>query len=56
LEPQTGYECEGFFGNVVFCCGLLCEDNKLKIYYGVADTAVCYAEIPLQDILASLNL
>jgi predicted GH43/DUF377 family glycosyl hydrolase len=56
LEPQMDYECEGFFGNVVFCCGLLYEDDKLKIYYGVADTAVCYAEIPLQDILSSLNL
>jgi len=56
LEPETNYECEGFFGNVVFCCGLLYEDDKLKIYYGVADTAVCYAEIPLQDILSNLHL
>lgn len=56
LEPQANYEREGFFGNVVFCCGLLYEDDKLKIYYGVADTAVCYAEIPSQDILTSLNL
>ena len=56
LEPKTDYEVEGFFGNVVFCCGLLHEDNKLKIYYGVADTAICYAELPLQDVLDNLNL
>jgi len=56
LEPQADYEIEGFFGNVVFSCGLLCEDNTLKIYYGVADTAVCFAELPLQDVLESLNL
>ncbi|UCF42381.1 MAG: glycoside hydrolase family 130 protein [Planctomycetota bacterium] len=56
LEPETDYEREGFFGNVVFCCGLLCEDNKLKIYYGVADTAVCCAEVPVQDILSDLSL
>jgi predicted GH43/DUF377 family glycosyl hydrolase len=56
LEPQTNYEIEGFFGNVVFSCGLLCEDNKLRIYYGVADTAVCYAELPLQEVIESLNL
>jgi predicted GH43/DUF377 family glycosyl hydrolase len=55
LEPETDYECEGFFGNVVFCCGLFCEDDKLKIYYGVADTAVCYAEIPLRDVLEDLS-
>jgi len=56
LEPQTNYEIEGFFGNVVFSCGLLCEDNKLRIYYGVADTAVCYAELPLEEVVESLNL
>ncbi len=56
LEPQTDYEIEGFFGNVVFTCGLLCEDDKLKIYYGVADTAICYAELPLEECLKSLNL
>jgi len=56
LEPQADYEVEGFFGNVVFSCGLLYEENKLRIYYGVADTAVCYAEISLQDVLDNLNL
>ena len=56
LEPQADYETAGFFGNVVFTCGLLCEQNKLKIYYGAADTLICYAELPLQDVLDNLNL
>ena len=56
LEPQADYEVEGFFGNVVFTCGLLYEENKLKIYYGVADTAICYAELLVQDVLNGLNL
>ncbi len=56
LEPQTDYEIEGFFGNVVFNCGLLYEQEKLKIYYGVADTSIAYAEIPLADVLKNLNL
>jgi len=55
LEPQTDYEIEGFFGNVVFTCGLLCEDDKLKIYYGVADTAICYAELSLEEAIESLT-
>jgi predicted GH43/DUF377 family glycosyl hydrolase len=55
LEPQTDYEIEGFFGNVVFSCGLLCEDDKLKIYYGVADTSVAYAEVGLQDVIGTLK-
>lgn len=56
LQPQADYEIEGFFGNVVFSCGLLHEEEKLKIYYGVADTSVAYAEIPLQDVIDNLNL
>ena len=55
FEPQSDYECEGFFGNVVFSCGLLCEDEKLKIYYGAADTTICYAELALKDVLQNLN-
>ncbi|MFH1719326.1 MAG: glycoside hydrolase family 130 protein [Planctomycetota bacterium] len=56
FEPQAGYECEGFLGNVVFTCGLLCEDDKLRIYYGAADTTICYAELSLEDTIESLNL
>ena len=56
FEPQANYECEGFFGNVVFSCGLLREDDKLRIYYGAADTTICYAELSLQDVIDSLNL
>lgn len=56
FEPQADYECNGFFGNVVFSCGLLYEDNKLKIYYGAADTAICYAELPIEDVIENLNL
>lgn len=56
LEPQADYEVEGFFSNVVFSCGLLYEEDKLKIYYGVADTAVCYAEIALKDVLENVKI
>jgi predicted GH43/DUF377 family glycosyl hydrolase len=56
LEPQADYEIKGFFSNVVFSCGLLYEEDKLKIYYGVADTAVCYAEVGLKDVLESVKM
>lgn len=56
LEPQAGYECEGFFGNVVFSCGLLCEGDTVRIYYGAADTVICYAELSLREILETLEL
>ena len=55
FEPQTDYECGGFFGNVVFTCGALCENNQAKLYYGAADTTVCYAQIAMDDILTNLK-
>jgi predicted GH43/DUF377 family glycosyl hydrolase len=54
FEPEADYECNGFFGNVVFSCGLLCEDGKLKIYYGAADTFICYAELSLEETIKNL--
>jgi len=56
FEPEADYECNGFYGNVVFSCGLLCEDDKLKIYYGAADTVICYAELSLKETIKDLNL
>jgi predicted GH43/DUF377 family glycosyl hydrolase len=56
LEPQADYETQGFFGNVVFSCGLLVEQDELRIYYGVADTSIAYAELPLQDVITRLEV
>jgi predicted GH43/DUF377 family glycosyl hydrolase len=56
FEPAADYERGGFFGHVVFSCGLLFEDQTLKVYYGAADTSLCYAEIPLADVYQNLVL
>ena len=56
FAPQADYECNGFFGNVIFTCGLIYEEKKLKIYYGAADTSICYAEIDSEAVLKNLNL
>ncbi|MEH7380528.1 glycoside hydrolase family 130 protein [Bacillus sp. JJ1533] len=55
LEPETSYEVEGFFGNVVFSCGALVEGDIVKMYYGVADTSMACAELSLKEILDSLT-
>ncbi len=55
FEPEASYEHSGFFGNVVFSCGLLFEQGILKMYYGAADTSICYADIPLADVRRNLN-
>ena len=56
LEPEVDYEIDGFFGKVIFSCGLLFEQDKVKIYYGAADTCICYAELSLNDVTVGLNL
>ena len=55
IEPEMDYELNGFFGNVIFTCGNLYEEGKVKIYYGAADTCIAYAEIKLKDILNQLK-
>ena len=55
IEPETDYEINGFFGNVIFNCGVLIEDGIVKIYYGAADTYMCYAEVGLDEVLANLE-
>ncbi|MCH8192992.1 MAG: glycoside hydrolase family 130 protein [Planctomycetes bacterium] len=55
LEPTEDYERRGFIGNVVFTCGLLFEEQRLKIYYGAADTTLCYAEIPIEDVFNGME-
>ncbi len=50
IEPEMDYELNGFFGNVIFTCGVLYEQGNVKIYYGTADTCISYAEIELEDI------
>lgn len=55
IEPEADYEREGFFGNVIFSCGALAEEGKVKLYYGAADTFMCYAELELAAIMRSLR-
>ncbi len=50
IEPEAPYELDGFFGNVVFACGLIREGDRLDIYYGASDDSVCMASITIQEI------
>lgn len=55
LEPVNEYEKEGFFGGVVFPCGCVEKDGKLRIYYGSADDKVCRVDTPIADIADTLK-
>jgi len=55
LRPEAAYEREGFFGGVVFTCGLLAEDDRVRIYYGAADGVTAVADLSLAEILSGLS-
>lgn len=56
LSPEAPYEREGFFGGVVFTCGLLADGDRLRIYYGAADGVTAVADLSLDEIMAGLSL
>ncbi|HIJ64590.1 MAG TPA: glycosidase [Candidatus Hydrogenedentes bacterium] len=52
LSPREDYERVGDVGNVVFACGAIVEPTgEVKMYYGAADTCVCVATAPLQEVV-----
>jgi predicted GH43/DUF377 family glycosyl hydrolase len=55
MVPEQQFEIEGFFGNVVFACGALVEEDNVKIYYGASDTFIGYAETTISAILEGLK-
>jgi len=54
LAPEAPYEREGFFGNVVFTCGAAVAGDRVRVYYGAADTVVAAADLSLDAILGGL--
>ena len=55
MEPETDYELNGFYGNVIFTCGVIYQEGKVRIYYGAADTCMGYAHIKLSDIMNAMS-
>lgn len=56
LVPEEIYEVEGFFGNVVFTCGVVTDENNVKIYYGGADNVMALAEITIDELYRCLGV
>ncbi len=55
LQPETPYEREGFYGGVVFTCGVLAEGDSVRVYYGAADGVTAVADLSVEDILGGLE-
>ncbi len=54
LSPSDA-EREGYVPNVVYTCGAMAHAGRLFIPYGIADSAVGFASVEIEDLLASLG-
>lgn len=55
LEPNEGYENNGFKSGVVYANGAVIKDGKLFVYYGGADNYVCVAYVDCDEFLNDLR-
>ena len=55
LAPEASYEREGFYGGVVFTCGLIAEGDRVRVYYGAADGVTAVADLSLNEILLGVD-
>lgn len=59
LMAERPYEREGLFPDVVFTCGhvpLDADGERIRVYYGAADSSVAAADFEVRDILDSLEV
>ena len=54
LNPETKYELEGDVANIVFPSGALIYNGQFYVYYGAADTRVCVATCPIDELLEDI--
>jgi len=58
LKPTEVYETTGLFNNTVFSCGHIPLDDRgerIRLYYGAADSIIAAADFDVQEILDSLE-
>jgi predicted GH43/DUF377 family glycosyl hydrolase len=56
LAPGTAYERLGLFNDTVFSCGVVhLDDDRIRMYYGAADSCIAAADFSVNEILASLE-
>jgi predicted GH43/DUF377 family glycosyl hydrolase len=55
LAPGTAYERLGLFNDTIFSCGVVpLDDDRIRMYYGAADSCVAAADFSVREIIGSL--
>ena len=58
LKPTEIYETMGLFNDTVFSCGVVPLDThgeRIRMYYGAADSVIAAADFSVREILDSLE-
>ena len=56
LAPGTAYERLGLFNDTIFSCGVVPLDaDRIRMYYGAADSCIAAADFSVREIIASLE-
>jgi predicted GH43/DUF377 family glycosyl hydrolase len=46
---------DGYVPNVVYTCGAMCVGETLFMPYGISDSAIGFATVPINELIASLD-
>ena len=56
LAPGTAYERLGLFNDTIFSCGVVpLDDDRIRMYYGAADSCIAAADFSVKEIIGSLE-
>lgn len=55
LVPEESYERYGLVSDIVFPTGMLCEGDRLELFYGGADTVVASATFSLAHLISAMR-
>ncbi len=55
ITPEENYEENGNVPNTIFPTSALIENDSFSLYYSAADTSVCLAKIPTQELYRSIQ-
>jgi predicted GH43/DUF377 family glycosyl hydrolase len=54
LSPKDS-DREGYVPNVVYTCGAMLVEDTLFMPYGISDSAIGFATVPVSELIASLG-
>ncbi len=55
FEPEKDYGRFGDVDKVVFPCGWVCENGRVRVYYGAADSRIAVATAEVSELLQWLK-